>query len=350
MTPDTHTWVTILAGGIGSRFWPASTPARPKQLLRLGSTEPLIADSFRRALALGPTERIRVLAGEHLIDPFKSVLPNLNQENFWIEPRARGTAPVLAWAAWKLAQLDPEAVMVSLHADHLLEPLEAFVETVASAVEVARRDDLLLSIGVSPDRIETGYGHIEAGEQLKAAGLAKSFRVKAFHEKPDEETARGYVDQGYLWNTGIFIWKARVLLDELSRHAPEISDLLPLIDNEGADAFFERVPVSVIDRAVMERSDRVGVVEATFNWDDVGSWQALSRTQALDELGNVSLGNVELVDSRGSIVYQEGPGRVVLLGTEDLVVVQTADTTMVLPRARASQLKELLARMDGAAE
>ena len=303
---------------------------------------------MRRAAALVPIERIRILAGENLRSPIKSVLPSLERDNFWIEPQARGTAPVLAWAAAKLAKLDPEAVMVSMHADHLLDPLEEFVETVASAVEVARRDDLLLSIGVSPDRIETGYGHIEAGEQLKAAGLAKSFRVKAFHEKPDEETARGYVDQGYLWNTGIFIWKASVLLDELSRHAQEISDHLPLINNEGADAFFERVPVSVIDRAVMERSDRVGVVEATFNWDDVGSWEALSRTQVLDQLDNVSLGNVELVGARGSIAYQEGPGRIMLMGTEDLVVVQVEDTTMVMPRARASQLKELLDRMEGA--
>ena len=139
-----------------------------------------------------------------------------------------------------------------------------------------------------------------------------------------------------------------MLLDELSRHAQEISDLLPLINNEGADAFFERVPVSVIDRAVMERSDRVGVVEATFNWDDVGSWEALSRTQVLDQLDNVSLGNVELVGARGSIAYQEGQGRLVLMGTEDLVVVQVEDTTMVMPRARASQLKELLDRMEGA--
>ncbi len=340
--------MTILAGGIGSRFWPASTPERPKQLLRLGTREPLIVDTMRRAGALVPNERIRILAGENLRSPIESVLPDLERDNFWIEPQARGTAPVLAWAAAKLAQLDPQAVMVSLHADHLLDPLEEFVETVASAVEVARRDDLLLSIGVSPDRIETGYGHIEVGEQLTAAGSAKSFRVKAFHEKPDEETARGYVDQGYLWNTGIFIWKARVLLDELTRHAPEISDLLPLIDNEGADAFFERVPVSVIDRAVMERSDRVGVVEATFNWDDVGSWEALSRTQVLDQLDNVSLGNVELVGARGSIAYQEGPGRIVLMGTEDLVVVQMEDTTMVIPRSRVSQLKEFLARVEGA--
>ena len=338
--------MTILAGGIGSRFWPASTPARPKQLLPLGSAEPLIVDTVRRARALAPDERIRILAGAHLAGPFQSVLPGLSDESFWIEPRARGTAPVLAWAAWKLAQIDPDAVMVSLHADHLLDPMEGFVETVASAVEFARRDELLLSIGVPPDRIETGYGHIEAGAGLEPAGAAAAFRVKAFHEKPDADTARRYVDEGYLWNTGIFIWKASVLLAELARHAPEISALLPVIGEEGDEAFFERVPVSVIDRAVMERSDRVGVVEATFTWDDVGSWEALARTRSTDESGNVILGDAGVVDGQNNIVYQEGSGRVVLLGTDELVVVQTADTTMVLPRARAPEIKELLARME----
>ena len=338
--------MTILAGGIGSRFWPASTPARPKQLLPLGSTEPLIVDTVRRARALAPDERIRILAGAHLAGPFQSVLPGLSDESFWIEPRARGTAPVLAWAAWKLAQIDPEAVMVSLHADHLLDPIEGFVETVASAVEFARRDELLLSIGVPPDRIETGYGHIEAGAKLEPAGAAGGFRVKAFHEKPDADTARRYVDEDYLWNTGIFIWKASVLLTELDRHAPEISALLPVIGEEGDEAFFERVPVSVIDRAVMERSDRVGVVQATFTWDDVGSWEALARTRSNDESGNVVLGDAGVVDGQNNIVYQEGSGRVVLLGTDDLVVVQTGDTTMVLPRSRAPEIKKLLERME----
>jgi len=343
---DPGTWVTVLAGGIGSRFWPASTPARPKQLLPLGSAEPLIVDTVHRARALAPDDRIRILAGAHLAGPFQSVLPGLSDDNFWIEPQARGTAPVLAWAAWKLAQIDPEAVMVSLHADHLLEPLDGFVETVASAVEVARRDELLLSIGVPPDRIETGYGHIEAGPSVEPAGAARAFRVEAFHEKPDADTARRYVDEGYLWNTGIFIWKASVLLDELARHAPEISALLPVIGDESDEAFFERVPISVIDRAVMERSDRVGVVEATFTWDDVGSWEALARTRSADESGNVVLGDARVVDGQNCIVYQEGPGRIVLLGTDDLVVVQTSETTMVLPRSRAPEIKDLLTRME----
>ena len=167
-------WVTVLAGGIGSRFWPASTPQRPKQLLPLASERPLIVDTVDRARALVPDERIRILAGDHLVAPFQGVVDALPDSSYWIEPRARGTAPVLAWAAWKLHKLDPDAVMVSLHADHLIEPISGFVETVASAVEIATRDDLLLSIGVPPQRVETGYGHIEPGEVIESEGVGSA--------------------------------------------------------------------------------------------------------------------------------------------------------------------------------
>ena len=342
---DRATWVCVLAGGIGSRFWPVSTRERPKQLLPLASERPLIADTVERALHLVPDERIRILAGDHLAGPFRTVLDDFPESGYWIEPRARGTAPVLAWAAWKLARLDPEAVMVSLHADHRIEPVEAFEETVRTAVEIARRDGLLLSLGVEPDRIETGYGHIEPGEPLASAGAAEAFRVQAFHEKPDAGTAQRYVDAGYLWNTGIFIWKASVLLEELERHAPEVAEHLPLLVH-GDDGFFDAVPVSVIDRAVMERSDRVGVVRATFSWDDVGSWEALGRTRDADDDGNVVLGSGRLVDARENIVFSEDGGRVVVFGADDLIVVRTADTTMVLPRDRAADLKTLLSRLE----
>ena len=342
---DDSVWVAVLAGGVGSRFWPVSTPDRPKQLLPLASERPLIVDTVERARALVPDERIRILAGAHLVAPFQSVVEGLPDESYWIEPRARGTAPVLAWAAWKLTRLDPDAVMVSLHADHLIRPLDAFQETVATAVEVARRDDLLISIGVKPDRIETGYGHVEPGPELTTAGPATAYRVRAFHEKPDAETARRYVDEGYLWNTGIFVWKASVLLEEIRRHAPEVSEFLSLID-ESDEAFFEAVPVSVIDRAVMERSERVGTVAATFSWDDVGSWESLARTQPSDSADNVLVGAGRVVDGSGNIVFAES-GSVVLFGTEDLIVVQTRGTTLVLPRNRAADLKQLLAALDG---
>ncbi|MEM7417107.1 MAG: sugar phosphate nucleotidyltransferase [Gemmatimonadota bacterium] len=332
----------MLAGGIGSRFWPASTPERPKQLLALGGSRPLIEETVERALELAPVERLRILAGEHLAGPFSKAMPELPDETFWIEPRARGTAPVLAWAAWKLAKLDPDAVMVSLHADHLIRPVDAFVDAVRSAVEVARRDELLLSLGARPSRVETAYGHIEKARALEPAGAAAAFRVNAFHEKPDAAAAAKYMQAGCLWNTGIFVWKASVLLEELRTHAPGVADPLPLIDTEGDAAYFDAAEPSVIDRAAMERSDRVGVVETDFAWDDLGSWEALSRSHEQDADGNVRLGSTRIADGRNNIVYADG-GEVVVLGVDDLIVVQSGGKTLVMPRARGSEMKELLA-------
>ncbi len=336
-------WSVILAGGIGSRFWPASTEARPKQLLPLASTRPLIVDTVERARAYTRDDRLRILAGAHLAEPFRRVLPDLPEDAYWIEPQARGTCPVLAWAAWEIHKRDPDAVMVSLHADHRVEPLTAFVETISTAVDVARRHDLLLCLGAQPSRVETGYGHVEPGEPLSAEG-AQAFRVGAFHEKPDADTAQRYVDEGYLWNTGIFVWKAARFLEEVERHAPEVAACLPLLE-QGPEAFFAEVPVCVVDRAVMERSDRVGTVRATFEWDDVGAWCALGRMLAPDADGNVRVGNAEVIGGSGNVVYVED-GRVALFGVDDLVVVRVGDTTMVVPKERAGELKNFLADLE----
>lgn len=340
MLADEHAWVVVLAGGIGSRFWPVSTRERPKQVLPLASDRPLIAETIERARALVPDERIRVLAGEHLAAPLRAALDDFPETGLWIEPRARGTGPVLAWAAERLVAIDPDAVMISLHADHLIGPLGAFEETVRGAVRVARRDDVLVCVGAVPDRVETGYGHVEPGEPIPSGERAPAYRVTAFHEKPDAATARRYVDAGYLWNTGIFVWKASVLLEEIRRHAPEIRDHLPLLE-QGAAAFFAAVPVSVIDTAVMERSARVATVAATFEWDDVGSWEALSRTRPSDADANVFVGEGRAVEAHGNVVFSEA-GSVILFGTDDLVVVRTEELTLVLPRARAADLKTLL--------
>jgi mannose-1-phosphate guanylyltransferase len=334
----------VLAGGIGSRFWPVSTPERPKQLLPLASDQPLIADTIARARALVPDARIRILAGAHLARPFATVLENFPSDGYWIEPRARGTAPVLAWAAQKLVALDPEAVMVSLHADHLIRPHDAFERSVAAGVRLARRDGAIVCVGVPPDRVETGYGHVEPGEAVEAGAGMQAFRVRAFHEKPDPATAKRYVEQGYLWNTGIFIWKASVLLEEITRHAPEVAPFLPLIAKSD-EAFFDAVPVSVIDRAVMERSDRVTTVRASFTWDDVGSWEALTRSRPSDQEGNVAVGSAQAVEARDNVVYAE-QGEVVLFGVRDLVVVRTAGMTLVLPRERAADLKTLVTELE----
>ena len=346
MLADDHVWVVVLAGGIGSRFWPVSTPERPKQLLPLASERPLIADTIARARALVPDTRIRILAGEHLARPFSRVLTDFPSEGYWIEPRARGTAPVLTWAAHRIARADPDAVMVSLHADHLIRPLDAFRSTVDTAVAVARQENALVCIGVPPERIETGYGHVEPGEPLAGSTDVPAYRVRAFHEKPDYDTARSYVERGYLWNTGIFVWKASVLLEEIEQHAPEVSAHTRLLEKT-PESFFDVVTVSVIDRAVMERSDRVATVRATFTWDDVGSWEALARTRSADGNGNVKVGTARAVDAKNNVVFSE-QGDVVLFGVEDLVVVRTANTTLVLPRSRAPDLKTLLSDLDSA--
>ena len=201
---DPHVYVTILAGGIGSRFWPASTPSRPKQLLPLASDEPLIVDAVNRALGLVPEERIRILASDRLTEPILEVLPSLGREAFMVEPQARGTGPVLAWAAWEIAKIDPAAVIVSLHADHIIKPQAAFLQLVRDAVGLARETGRLLTVSVLPSRPETGYGYIEPGEPLVAPAGVRAFAVGAFHEKPDLETAHRYIDEGHFWNSGIF--------------------------------------------------------------------------------------------------------------------------------------------------
>lgn len=329
---------------MGSRFWPASTPERPKQLLPLASPRPLIVDTVERGLSLVPPERLRILAGEHLAAPFRAALPELGPESYLVEPAARGTCPVLAWAAWTLHRIDPGAVLVSLHSDHLIRPLEGFQETVRAAAALAREQELLVTVGVEPDRVETGYGHIQPGEALPCPG-GEAFRIAAFHEKPDAETAERYMDDGYFWNTGIFVWKASVFLEEVERHAPEVAEHFPLLEREGSRAFFDAVPVCVVDTAVMERTRRAATVKARFAWDDVGSWEALSRTREGDASGNVTEGEGHVVDGGGNVVYAEG-GSVVLWGVDDLVVVRTANTTLVMPRTRAPRLKELLTSMD----
>lgn len=340
-SPSDHLWITVLAGGIGSRFWPVSTPERPKQLLPLTGGDPLIRETLDRARAVVPDERIRILAGPHLVEPFRSVLPGLPEEAYLVEPRARGTAPVLAWAAWKLAAADPDAVMVSLHADHDIGPLDAFVELVRGAAEVAVREEMLLTVGARPDRPETGYGYIQPGAAVQAPGDLEAFRVNAFHEKPDRETAARYVDEGYLWNTGIFIWKASVFLDEVRTHAPAVARHFELLEEGRTVAYFDAVPKVTVDVAVMERSERVGVIPATFEWDDVGAWHSLHRTAESDDADNVVLGDGRVVDGRGNVVFSDH-GAVVLFGVDDLVAVRTGEVTLVTRRDRAPDLKELL--------
>ncbi len=318
-----------------------STPERPKQLLPLAGEKPLIRDTVDRARALVEGDHLRILTGEHLKGPFMSVVPELDADNFLIEPAARGTAPVLAWAAHEALRSDPEAVLVSLHADHLIEPLDAFVDLISAAAHIALKERLLVTIGVEPDRPETGYGHLQPGDAVGSYGGHTARRVVAFHEKPDAETAVQYSADGYLWNTGIFVWRADTFLEEVRAHAPEVSDALHHLDAGDVQAFFDAVTPVPVDVAVLERSARVAALPCSFRWDDVGSWASLARTRPADENGNVTLGETMVVEGSGNVVIGEG-GPVVLFGVNDMVTVRTRGVTFVTPLARAHELKTLL--------
>lgn len=332
----------ILAGGVGSRFWPVSTPHRPKQLLPLAGDSPLIRQTVQRILPLVGAERIRILTGGALAESILETVPELAAPNLLLEPRARGTAPVLAWAAHTIASADPNAVMLSLHSDHAIEPATAFRSVLARAASVSARHRRLCTLGATPTRPETGYGYIRPGPALD--GEEAVWAVERFVEKPEGATAERYIAEGYLWNTGIFAWPAALLLGELRRHTPEIAALLPLLDRGDVEGFFARAPVLSIDEGLLERTDVVAVMRADFHWDDVGAWDAVGRNRATDARGNVAAGDAHFVDAHDCIAWADD-GSIVIFGAEDLVVVRTTGVTFVAPRARTQELKQLLARL-----
>jgi mannose-1-phosphate guanylyltransferase len=339
-----HLWITVLAGGVGSRFWPVSTPRRPKQLLPLGSERPLIVDTLERARRLVPDERIRVLASADIAEALAAAVPDLPRACFWTEPVAKGTGSALAAATARIHELDTDAVIASLHADHVIRPLDAFDRLMLAAAGIADRERLLLTVGVPPERTDVGFGYVQPAEKLESSDGIEAFRVRAFHEKPDAATAESYVSQGYFWNSGIFVWSASVFLEELRANTPELARLLPRIEAGDVEGFFADAPNLTIDHGVFERSKRVGVLKANFHWDDVGTWEALSRTRASDASGNVAHGPGYMVEASDNVVFSDGEP-VVLFGVSDLVVVRAKGVTLVMPRERASDLKTLLAEL-----
>ncbi|MGM0669377.1 MAG: mannose-1-phosphate guanylyltransferase [Gemmatimonadota bacterium] len=339
--PDPHLWITILAGGAGTRFWPLSTPNRPKQLLPLAGDNPLILDTLNRARGIAPDERIRILTGRHLVSRFQKALGDLDPTAFLVEPRVRGTGPVLTWAAWVIHQTDPDAVMVSLHADHAIQPWKAFQDLIRRAGDFASRTPKLFTVSVHPTRPETGYGYVRPGEGIPGGEDLGAFLVRSFVEKPDTETARKYVEEGYLWNSGIFLWRADLFLEEVRDVAPELGELLPLLEAGDTEEFFRRSPNVSVDEAILERSRRVASIPADFRWDDVGAWEALGRTREPDGEGNITVGSVHLKDARDNIVMAE-EGEVVLFGVEGLAVIRSGDIILVARRERTPELKKLL--------
>jgi len=357
MPTDTHLYAVVLAGGSGQRFWPLSRELNPKQLLSMFGTESLIAQAVHRITPFtGGGAGVTVVTNERLFDELRNHLTaqpdaELHRLRYILEPSARNTAPAIALAAATLVSEDPEAVMVVLPSDHLLEDGEVWADCIAAARSVAA-EGWLVTIGIEPTRPETGYGYIRAAEPLPAfsVGAVTPHVVAEFVEKPDQARAKAYVAGGdYYWNAGIFVMKASRVLEELDAaggaeaHIAEVVRrvaALPAEQRNGDDAldlFASIAPMSV-DVAIMERSDRVAVIPAPLKWSDVGSLLALEDVAAPDASGNVRVGRGVDIDTRDSIVYSTDR-LVATLGVQDLIVVDTADATLVLPKDRVQDVR-----------
>jgi mannose-1-phosphate guanylyltransferase len=329
-------WAVILAGGAGTRFWPLSTPENPKQLLPLAGSTSTAEESIDRLAGLIPRERILVVTGSALATQIQQRL-KLPNANLLVEPRAASTAPALIWATLEAQRRDPEAEVLSLHADWAVGDAAAFRRTADAALTTARRHDRLVTVGVVPSRPETGYGYIVPG-----APLGDDVRMVArFSEKPDAATALDLMAAGALWNSGLFAWTAERLVAEVETHTPEVAPHIPALEAGDVDRFFRDVTPISIDVGVLERSSAVAVVSGAFAWDDIGTWQALTRVRPKDPNGNVVVGSAFLHESEDCIVWADRD-TVVLSGIQDLIVIQANGRILVMPSERAASMKQML--------
>lgn len=333
-------WAAILAGGSGTRFWPLSTPERPKQLLALSGDRPLLAQAVARLRGLVMPEHIIVLTGPTLVHSVAATLPDVPKQNIFAEPRAASTAPALAWAANWISKQDPSGQMLSLHADWAVGDDAAFRAAASDALAVAADQDVLVTVGVKPTRNETGYGYIVPGKQN-----GKSFAVKRFIEKPSPTRAALLRRRGALWNSGLFAWGVARFLGEAAAYATELAAGWAALSDGDAPRFFSAVTPVAVDVAVLERTKRLAVVPGEFPWDDIGGWDALLRIRHRDAEGNVTVGRVTLGDDvRNCVVWAEDE-HIAVTGMQDSVVVRANGHTLVMPTGRSSQLKALVQRL-----
>lgn len=341
----------VMAGGSGTRFWPQSRKAVPKQLLKLAGDQTMIQQTVGRCDGWIDSANTWVVTNEIQAEETASQLPGVPRSNILIEPCGRNTAPCIGLAAVQIQKQDPDGLMFVMPADHVIGPQSVFQQAGRVAEQLVADDPgRFVLFGVPPTFPSTGYGYIERGSELQAAE-GKAFQVASFREKPAREIAQQYMDAGtYYWNCGIFCWKASAILDALKEYEPNIhARLMTLGDAIGTDGYndvlaaeFPEMDSTSIDYAVLERSKSVSVVEAPFDWDDVGSWLALPRLLGADDNGNTIDGQYCGVDSKGCIVRSLDGHVVATLGVENLIIVHTPDATLVAKRDDADSIRKLV--------
>jgi mannose-1-phosphate guanylyltransferase len=339
----------ILAGGRGERFWPWSRPERPKQLLPLAGSTSLLEATLERIAPLVPPERTWILTGRLLLEPVREMVGG--RARVVAEPIGRNTAPAVSLAAMLALAHGQKGAMAVLPADHLIPDVDVFRETADRALGLAEQDELLVTLGIPPRNPETGYGYIERGAVIDEATGA--CRVESFREKPNRATARQFVEAGnFFWNSGMFFWRPQVILDAVRQHRPALARGLQGFEGRlgedqleaALEELFPDLESISVDYAVMEHAANVALLEAPFQWDDLGSWKAWARWQPRDEAGNVVMGEAVLLDSENCVVVGE-QAPVAVIGVKDLVVVQKNGATLICPLERAEEVRRAVTEL-----
>lgn len=349
--PPERRFAILMAGGAGTRFWPWSRTALPKQLLALAGDATMLSETADRVRGFVPDENILVVTGKHLSPGVAQTLPWLPKRSILCEPVGRNTAPCVAWAAKEVLARNRDGVMAVLAADHVIEPAAAFRKALAVAMDEADRSGILATFGIEPTHPATGYGYIRAGRALPG-GLIRN--VRSFKEKPNLALAKRYVKSGdYYWNSGMFVWRADAIWAEVKSALPALAAGLDRLETKRRrgriaqkhiDAAYPELPAISIDHGVMERSQKIGVIPADFAWNDIGSWDALPGLWPADASNNTSRDPLVSIDSRDNIIATKGKP-VALIGVEGLVVVDAGDTLLICPRDRCQEVRSVVAAL-----
>jgi mannose-1-phosphate guanylyltransferase len=351
MSKQENKYVLIMAGGIGSRFWPVSRKSLPKQFIDiLGTGESLITQTYNRFTDIVPEENILVVTNEEYVDLLKQHIPGIRDTQILAEPQARNTAPCIAFASYYIKSLNPDAICVVAPSDHLITNEKEFKRIINESFEFAAKYESLVTLGIKPSRPDTGYGYI----QFNVIPTTGNFHeVKTFTEKPTMELAQSFIDSGeFLWNAGIFVWNIKTITSRMEEHLPEISQLFNEINYQGDDvaAQIEKAysfcPSISIDYGVLEKDQTVYVIPATFGWNDLGTWKSLWDVLERDDQQNAVVGqNIHLNDTEDSMIFSASDRIIITNGVKNLVIVDSGEVLLVMSKDHEQELRKIVNHM-----
>ncbi|MDH4127342.1 MAG: mannose-1-phosphate guanylyltransferase [Spirochaetota bacterium] len=341
----------IMAGGYGERFWPMSRISKPKQLLKIFSDNSMIRETFLRVNSFLSASQIFIVTGKEHQVKIANDIPEMHVENFIIEPCRRDTAAAIALSAIYVEKRYPGAVMLICAADHLIKDIMMFRNIITNAFKIAKSTSCLLTLGITPSRIETAYGYIEIGDLISQESSTEAYEVKQFIEKPNYTKAAQYIEmKTFLWNSGMFIWETQTLLEEISKYLPEhYSGMLEIGEFIGSrqeenikEKVFETLPKISIDYGIMEKSKNILCIKTTFQWDDIGSWSSIYRCLNTNEDNNIQSGQVLTVNTKDSIILGDNSTLIGVVGVKDLIIIKTRDALLICNKNDDQKVKDLV--------